>query len=80
MTKTELLDHNIWRFLNKIGEMPISIILHPKFIHGLIDENNDFTKFSNTMNIYELPFKYRGIVIYESLQLNEEQIELTLKL
>jgi hypothetical protein len=80
MSRTELLDHNIWRFLNKIGEMPSSIILNPRFVHGLIDENNDFTKFSNTMNIYELPFKYRGIVIYESLQLNEEQIELTLKL
>lgn len=80
MTRAELLDHNIWRFINKTNEMPISIILHPKFIHGLIDENNDFTKFSNTMNIYEFPFKYRGIVIFESLQLNEEQIELTLKL
>lgn len=80
MTKAELLDHNIVRFLNKTNDMPSSIILHPKFIHGLIDENNDYTKFSNTMNIYELPFKYRGIVIYESLQLNEDQIELTLKL
>jgi hypothetical protein len=80
MEKIELLEHNIVRFLKKTGDMPSSIILHPKFIHGLIDEYKKQIEIIYPMNIYELPFKYRGIVIYESSQLNEGQIELTLKL
>jgi hypothetical protein len=80
MTKAELLDHNIVRFLNKTNDMPSSIILHPKFIHGLIDEHKENIQFVNTIDIHRLPIKYRGIRVYESSQLNEGQIELTLKL
>jgi hypothetical protein len=80
MSRTELLDHNIVRFLNKTNEMPDSIILHPRFVHNLIDEYKENIQFVDTENIDKLPIKYRGIKVYESSQLNEGQIELTLKL
>lgn len=80
MSKVELLDHNILRFLNKTGEMPGSIILHPRFVTGLIDEYKEHIEFVNTIDIHRLPIKYRGIRVYESSQLNEGQLELTLKL
>jgi len=80
MTKAELLDHNILRFINKKDEMPSSIILNPRFVHGLIGEHKENIQFVNTIDTHRLPIKYRGIRVYESSQLNEGQIELTLKL
>ena len=80
MSKVELLDHNILSFLNKTGQMPSSIILNPRFVHGLINEHKDLIQFIDTMDIHRLPIKYRGIRIYECSQLNEGQIELTLEL
>jgi hypothetical protein len=80
MTNQELLDRNITRFLSKTGDMPSSIILNPRFVMRLVDEYKENIQFANTMDIYESPIKYRGIIVYECQQLNEGQIELTIKL
>jgi hypothetical protein len=80
MNNSELLDHNINRFLNKTGQMPSSIILNPRFVIRLIDEYKEHIEFVNTMDIHRLPIKYRGIRVYECQQLNEGQIELTYEL
>jgi hypothetical protein len=80
MSKAELLDYNISRFVSKTCSMPSSIILNPRFINSLIDEYKEHIQFVNTIDIHRLPIKYRGIRVYESSQLNEGQIELTLEL
>lgn len=80
MKNSELLDHNITRFLKKTGQMPVSIILNPRFVNSLIDEYKQQVKFIYTMDINRLPIKYRGIRVYECQQLNEGQIELTYEL
>ena len=77
MKNSELLDHNITRFLKKTGQMPVSIILNPRFVNSLIDEYKQQVEFIYTMDINRLPIKYRGIRVYECQQLNEGQIELT---
>jgi hypothetical protein len=79
MSKSELLDYNLWRFVNKTNVMPSSIVLNPRFVIGLINEHRELI-LSDKINEYMSPIKYRGIIIYESLQLNEGQIEMTLKL
>lgn len=79
MSRAELLDHNLWRFINKTNVMPSSIILNPRFVIGLINENRALMT-SDNINEYMSPIKYRGIIIYESQQLNEGQIEMTLEL
>lgn len=78
MKRVELLDHNIWMFINKTNETPNSIILNPIFVNGLINEHKEHIEFINTED--RLPIKYRGIRVYECPQFNEEQIELTFKL
>jgi hypothetical protein len=80
MKNCELLDYNISRFVSKTGSMPSSIILNPRFVNSLIDEYKEHIQFVNTIDIHRLPIKYRGIRVYESSQLNEGQIELTLEL
>ena len=80
MKNSELLDHNITRFLKKTGQMPGSIILNPRFVNSLIDEYKEQVEFIYTMDINRLPIKYRGIRVYECQQLNEGQIELTYEL
>lgn len=80
MKNSELLDHNITRFLKKTGQMPVSIILNPRFVNSLIDEYKQQVEFIYTMDINRLPIKYRGIRVYECQQLNEGQIELTYEL
>jgi hypothetical protein len=80
MSRSELLDHNIMRFLNKTQQMPSSIILNQRFVQGLINECKENIQFIDTIDIHRLPIKYRGIRIYEYQQLNEGQIELTLEL
>ena len=77
MKVAELLDWNITRFLMSTGSMPSSIILNPRFVNSLVDEYKENIQFVNTMDIYRLPIKYRGIRVYECQQLNEGQIELT---
>ena len=77
MKVAELLDWNITRFLMSTGSMPSSIILNPRFVNSLVDEYKEHIEIVNTMDIYRLPIKYRGIRVYECQQLNEGQIELT---
>ena len=77
MRDCELLDYNINRFVSKTGSMPSSIILNPRFVNSLVNEYKEHIEFVNTMDIYRLPIKYRGIRVYECQQLNEGQIELT---
>ena len=76
----ELIDHNIITFLRRMGEMPSGILLHPKGLEILVNEYKEHIQLVNTMDIYKLPIKYRGIRVYECQQLNEGQIELTYKL
>lgn len=78
--KQELIDHNIATFLRRIGEMPSGILLHPKAVEILVNEYKEAFGNINIMNIYLTPIKYRGITIYESLGLNENEIQLTYKL
>ncbi len=80
MTLSQLLDHNITSFLRKTGDMPNGIILHPKGVEKLVNEYKELISNADMMNIYLRPIKYMGIFIYESLDLNENEIKLTLKL
>jgi hypothetical protein len=80
MTLSQLLDHNITTFLRKQGEMPSGIILHPKGVETLVNEYKALIANADMINIYLRPIKYMGITIYECLDLNENEIKLTLNL
>ena len=80
MTLSQLLDHNISAFLSKTYEMPNGIILHPKGLETLVNEYKALISNYDIMNMNLRPIKYRGIQLYESLDLNENEIKLTLEL
>ena len=78
--KAEIIDHNIVTFLSRIGEMPSGILLHPKSVEILVENYKKAFGNINITNVYSTPIKYRGITIYESLGINENEIKLIYEL
>lgn len=76
MSTIQKIEYSLYEYYKKNITEPSGILIHPNTFDDLVDELREGYDIPTDMNRNDA--KYRGIKIFESLQLNKNEIKIIL--